>query len=274
MSSDLTWDQRFGLQRAKTPKIAFFCEKGVYVIAFDSRKPRYSLCQHRISFLRRVEWTIIWPLKVIMKFDLRSRSWLDRKRSCCISVDPYGRPERIYSVLIALAGLYQKLLPKGDLSWSEMTLATWRGVTGRNIPTQDVKSTCNPMFESVSNGFLPKEAPFIFLPLTIIMERSQNWPDLRSPISKFRYICFIDTGTNINHWKFQGNRSVSVALTSVQTFLWGEVTWRDLVTWPWVTWVWNFHKVCGKDVWTAVPKTAKNLKGGGCSNTPPRPGAG
>ena len=52
------------------------------------------------------------------------------------------------------------------LSWPEMTLATWRGVTDRNIPTQGVKSTYNPMFVSLSNVFLPKEAPFIFLPLT------------------------------------------------------------------------------------------------------------
>ena len=28
-----------------------------------------------------------------------------------------------------------------------------------------VKSTCKPMFESVLNGFRPKEAPFNFLPL-------------------------------------------------------------------------------------------------------------
>ena len=68
-----------------------------------------------------------------------------------------------------------------------MTLATWRWVTGRNIPTQGVKSTCNPMFGSVSNGFLPKEAPFIFSHWLII-ERSQNVPDLGSRISKFRDI--------------------------------------------------------------------------------------
>ena len=34
------------------------------------------------------------------------------KISCCISADPYGRPEHIYGVFIALACLYQKLLPK------------------------------------------------------------------------------------------------------------------------------------------------------------------
>ena len=33
-------------------------------------------------------------------------------RSCCISVDPYGRPEHSYGVFIDLAGLYRKLLPK------------------------------------------------------------------------------------------------------------------------------------------------------------------
>ena len=72
------------------------------------------------------------------------------------------------------------------LSWPpEMTLATWRGVTGRNIPTQGVKSTCNPTFENVSNGFLPKEASFIFSHW-LIVERSQNWPDLGSSISEFR----------------------------------------------------------------------------------------
>ena len=114
----------------------------------------------------------------------------------------------------------------------------------------------------------------------LIMERSQNWPDLRSPISKFRDIRFIDTGTDINRWKFQSVTWCSYDENS--KFFWGEVTWSDLVTWPWVTWVRNFHKVCGKGVWTAVPKTAalraavfqlssKNLRGGGCSNTPPGP---
>ena len=46
-----------------------------------------------------------------------------------------------------------------------------RGIaTGRNIPTQRVKSTtCNPTFESASNGFSPKETPFIVLPLTYHM---------------------------------------------------------------------------------------------------------
>ena len=57
----------------------------------------------------------------------------------------------------------------------------------------------------------------------LIMETSQNWHNLRSPISKFRDTSFIDTITAINHWKYQGGHSVGVAMTSIQTLL-GEVT--------------------------------------------------
>ena len=70
-----------------------------------------------------------------------------------ISVDPYGRPEHSYGVFIDLA-LSTVIAEKtaGDLSWPEMTLATWRGVTGRNIQTQAVRSTCIPMFESCATA--------------------------------------------------------------------------------------------------------------------------
>ena len=49
------------------------------------------------------------------------------------------------------------------------------------------------------------------------MERSQSLPDLGSRISKFRYLYFIDTGTDINRQKFQADRSFGVALTNIQT---------------------------------------------------------
>ena len=145
----------------------------------------------------------------------------------------------IYGVFIALAGLYQKLYPKktaGDLLWPEITLATWRGVTGHNIPTQVVKSTCNPMFESVCIVFVQKRRLSFFSHWLIywLIERSQNWPDLRSPISKFRDTSFIDTGTNINRWKFQGNRSGGVALPNIQTFY--EVRSLDVTWWPDLAW--------------------------------------
>ena len=64
----------------------------------------------------------------LKKNNPRLRSWPDRKRSCCISVDPYGRPEHIYGVFIALVGLYQKLLPKSCwlpfVTWNDLKI--WR----------------------------------------------------------------------------------------------------------------------------------------------------
>ena len=50
------------------------------------------------------------------------------------------------------------------------------------------------------------------------MERSQNSPDLESLISNFREIRFIDIGTDIKLWNFQGDRIFDVAKTSIQTF--------------------------------------------------------
>ena len=67
-----------------------------------------------------------------------------------------------------------------------MTLVTWRGVNRRNIPTQGVKSTSTPMFESVLNGFCSKEAPFIFLPLTY------------NGASRFSTTCFV--GTKVSNY--------------------------------------------------------------------------
>ena len=68
-------------------------------------------------------------------------SWPDRKSSYCRSVDLYSHPKHIYGVFSVLSGVYQKLLPK-NCWWPFMTLATWRGVTGLNIPTQVVRSPC------------------------------------------------------------------------------------------------------------------------------------
>ena len=87
-----------------------------------------------------------------------------------------------------------------------MTLVTWGGVIGRNIPFPGVKAACTPVFESNLNGFRPKEAPFNF------------------PLDRH----FIDTVTDINRRNFQGERSFSVATTSIQTF--SEVRSLD-VTW-------------------------------------------
>ena len=68
----------------------------------------------------------------------------------------------------------------------------------------------------------------------LTMEMSQNWPDLRSPISIFWDIHFIGTVTYINRWKFQGNRSVGVVLMIIQTFY--DLRSLDVTWWPDLAW--------------------------------------
>ena len=154
-----------------------------------------------------------------------------------------------------------------------MSLATWRGVTGHNIPTQDVNSTCNQMFESVLNGLRAKEAPFIFLPLTYNGEVAKlTWP-------KFRDIRFIDTGTNINRWQFQGDRSLDVAMTNIQSF--SEVRTLDVTWWPDLEWPGSqiftkcaekmYEQLCQKR-WRGAPPFSSYLrKTWGGVQTPPPP---
>ena len=114
-----------------------------------------------------------------------------------------------------------------------MTLATWGGVTGRNILIQSVNSTCHLMvecFEWVSS----KRSAFQFSPNWLIMERSQAWPDLGSPILKSRDKKFIDSLTDINLVKFQGDRSLGVAMAIVRTF--SEARTLDITWWPELEW--------------------------------------
>ena len=142
---------------------------------------------------------------------------------------------------------------------------------------------------SVSNGFLPKEATFIFSH-RLIMENSQNWPSLGSLVSKFRDIHFIDTVTDISRWKVQGDRSFGVmtsikvqgdrsfgVMTSIQTF--SEVRSFDVTWWPDLEWPGSeIFTTRAKNMYEQVHQkrrreiSAKNLRG--CSNTTPRPGAG
>ena len=78
--------------------------------------------------------------------------------------------------------------------------------------------------------FVQKRRHSIFSHLLII-ERSQNWSDLRSPISKFWEVHFINNLTRIKPWKFQDYRSVGVAMTSIQTFSEvGHLTWPGDLT--------------------------------------------
>ena len=165
--------------------------------------------------------------------------------SRCISVDPYRRHEHIYGVFIALAWLYPKVIAEKllvtfhDLKWLRGHEEGQRVAIFR-FRVLSLPVGCNKIVECLDlKRFRLKEASFNFLPWHM-MDRSQNWPNLRSPKWKFRDI----------HFRYcYGYQSLKVSRLSVtrrgydehSNFCWGEDTWRDLVTWPWTTWVCNLH---------------------------------
>ena len=138
---------------------------------------------------------------------------------------------------LSIKSYYRKNV--GGLSWPDMTLATWGGVTGRNISNIDIE------FDS-------------------IMERSQNWTDLWSRISKLRNINFMDSVMDINRWVFQGNRSFGVAM--IQTF--SDVRSLNVTWWPDMERPGSeIFKTCGEKMYEQMcQKSAENLRG--CPNTP------
>ena len=72
-----------------------------------------------------------------------------------------------------------------------------------------------------------------FFSYWLIMETLHNWPDFRSPISKFWDKHFINTVACSNRCKFQGNYFGGAVLTNIQTFYevrsLGMTWWSDLV---------------------------------------------
>ena len=76
----------------------------------------------------------------------------------------------------------------------------------------------------------------VFFSHWLIMRRSRNWTDLRSPARKIRDIQIVGTYDHITFSEFQKVRSSPAALAQRQRRK--KVTWRrvipsDLVTWPW-----------------------------------------
>ena len=78
------------------------------------------------------------------------------------------------------------------------------------------------------------------------MGRSQKWPDLRSPISKIRDICFVGTDDLIIFRKFQNFPWNIVAVARLESYF--VVGSLDLTWWPDLTWhlVEIFTKVAEK----------------------------
>ena len=92
---------------------------------------------------------------------------------------------------------------------------------------------------------------FWFFALYLIMGKSQNWPDPRSPKSKFRDIHFVGIDTLMLSQKFHIDPSKTIVPTRPQTFL--EVRSLDLTWWPDLRWPWAqiFRKVAERvgDEW-------------------------
>ena len=141
-----------------------------------------------------------------------------------------------------------------DLKWpwrhDESSLVAIFRFEVSSLPINDVVCL------SVSNGFRPEEVPFNFLLLTCNDEVVKlTWPWVTHiKISRYTFYrcCYGCQSLNVSRWSV-------IRCSYDEHFLLGEVTWRDLVTWPWATWVWHFPNMCGKDVWTGVPKTAAHF---------------
>ena len=122
----------------------------------------------------------------------------------------------------------------------------------RTIPIQGVKSTCNPMFESVSYGLRPKESSFDFLPLKLRgrkIDRTLSQWYQNSEI----YVHFIDAVKDINRWKFQRDPPFGVAITGIQAF--SEVRSFDVTWWTDLEWPGSkIFKSCAEKMYKKVCK--------------------
>ena len=107
---------------------------------------------------------------------------------------------------------------------------------------------CACLFKLFAMVFM-RNSELKFIPLG----RSQNWPDHRSPISKFWEILFERPVALINRWGFQSDRlgHVFEFFRSSGHWTWpGDLTLGDLG--------YNFHSRCGKDAWKCGSAAAFN----------------
>ena len=126
----------------------------------------------------------------------------------------------------------------------------------------------------------------------LIMERSQNWTDLRSPISKFREIHFVYHYYNycihyvycvyccfISCSKLQSDQSLGVAVTGIETF--NVVRSLDVIWWPDLGWLWSevftegvekmYDKMCKTRRHSEPPFFRYSRETGGVVQTVPPP---
>ena len=203
---------------------------------------------------------------------VRPRSRDDRHGSYCISLDLPGQDERTDTNPTSLSLFDQKLLAN-DGWWPRVTSNDLS--RGRQCNFLRELST-TVLYDMITLKYAWAKVnitELIFFPLTY-MGRSQNWPDLRSPISKIRDINFVGTDELIIFWKFHNFPWNIVAVARLESYF--VVGSLDLTWWPDLTWHWIeiFTKVVVKmggkvgENQAALRATvfslaSKNLRGGG-----------
>ena len=131
------------------------------------------------------------------------RSHVEPSRSYCISFDVSMREKHIETIPSDLSSFYQKLEAKKRI-WSHMTS---NYLKGRSLGQDRIRIIVSGQIwkyieiNSTFSSCYGKNGVWTFSHC-LIMVRSQNWPDLRSPRSKFRDIHFVGADTFINSWKF------------------------------------------------------------------------
>ena len=165
------------------------------------------------------------------------RSWPNRRRSCCISIDGHepGGHFGAYPMSLSLFGRELSLKNESN-PW--VTSDDLVEVTDQKLylgPHKWPKKTWSwkNWRERMCTG---EERSISIFPHWLIMGKSQNWPDLRSSRSKSRSIQNVSIIPLMNVCESQVDRIKTRALARPQTFF--EVWSLDLTLWPDLRWPW------------------------------------
>ena len=114
MLSSVASGQRFGLQKSWKVKMAEFWRFCFSIITSNSEGLRQCFYHHCIQLFKTRRMMYNMTQKSQMIFDLRSRSWSDPNRSCCILLYPYWWEKRNGALLKPVSRFYQMLLAKNE----------------------------------------------------------------------------------------------------------------------------------------------------------------
>ena len=142
-----------------------------------------------------------------------------------------------------------------------MTLVTWRGVIGHCVTIFWLRVSSLPLTRCLRvfwMVFVQKRRLSFFshwlMPNGEVAKLTwTSVTDIKIPRYTFHRYCYGYQSLKVSKWSV-----IWCSYDQHSNFFLGEATCRDLVTWHWPTWFWNFHKVCGKDVWTGVPKRRRS----------------